>query len=224
MPTDLILGLLKDAVSRRRDLKVVIMSATLNAGKFQAYFPDAFRLEIPGRAYPVRVYHLRNATPNYNACALHLVKYIHENMPAGDILVFLTTVVEVERATELLREALKDLEVIPLHATLPVDEQQKAFQQSSNRRCIVSTNVAETSITIDGVVYVIGMLASDFRFVMLLTLFRHRPCYKVHLQPTRGPQTPGHRANLKGIRPPACRSCWTDSSRHLLPTLREEVL
>lgn len=140
-------------------------------------------------------------------------------MPAGDILVFLTTVVEVERATELLREALKDLEVIPLHATLPVDEQQKAFQQSSNRRCIVSTNVAETSITIGGVVYVIGMLASDFRFVILLTLFRHRPCYKVYLQPTRRPQTPGHRANLKGIRPPACGSCWKDSSRHLLPTL-----
>lgn len=156
MPTDLILGLLKDTISRRRDLKVVIMSATLNAGKFTEYFPDALRLELPGRTYPVRIYHLHNATPNYNACALHLVKYIHENMPAGDILLFLTTVIEVERATDLLQQALEDMKVIPLHATMPADQQQKAFQPSSKRRCIVSTNVAETSITIDGVVYVIG--------------------------------------------------------------------
>jgi pre-mRNA-splicing factor ATP-dependent RNA helicase DHX15/PRP43 len=175
LPTDLILGLLKGAISRRRDLKVIIMSATMDAGKFQEYFPDAFRLEIPGRTFPVRVYHLHNATPNYNACALHLVKYIHEKLPAGDILVFLTTVIEVERATDLLRQALENLEVIPLHATLPVEEQQKAFRPSSKRRCIVSTNVAETSITIDGVVYVIGMFTCGFRFVMLLTPDRHRP-------------------------------------------------
>ena len=173
LATDVLMGLLKEVVQRRPDLKLIIMSATLDAKKFQKYFLEAPLLTVPGRTHPVSVYYTPEPERDYVEAALRTVLQIHANEPEGDILLFLTGEEEIEdavrkinlEADEMVREAdAGPLKCYPLYGTLPPMQQQRIFDPAPKpfkpggrpgRKCIVSTNIAETSLTIDGIVYVV---------------------------------------------------------------------
>ncbi|PNS18406.1 pre-mRNA-splicing factor ATP-dependent RNA helicase PRP43 [Sphaceloma murrayae] len=173
LATDILMGLLKEVVQRRPDLKLIIMSATLDAQKFQKYFNNAPLLAVPGRTHPVEIFYTPEPEKDYVEAAIRTVLQIHATEPEGDILLFLTGEEEIEdacrkinlEADEMIREAdAGPLKVYPLYGTLPPQQQQrifepapKAFRQGGRpgRKCIISTNIAETSLTIDGIVYVI---------------------------------------------------------------------
>ncbi|OMP88218.1 Pre-mRNA-splicing factor ATP-dependent RNA helicase PRP43 [Diplodia seriata] len=173
LATDILMGLLKEVVGRRPDLKLVIMSATLDAQKFQRYFNDAPLLAVPGRTHPVEIFYTPEPERDYVEAALRTVLQIHATEPDGDILLFLTGEEEIEdacrkislEADEMTREAdAGPLKVYPLYGTLPPHQQQKIFEPAPpprtaggrpGRKVIVSTNIAETSLTIDGIVYVV---------------------------------------------------------------------
>ncbi|KPI36008.1 Pre-mRNA-splicing factor ATP-dependent RNA helicase PRP43 [Cyphellophora attinorum] len=173
LATDILMGLLKEVVKRRPDLKLIIMSATLDAQKFQRYFNNAPLLAVPGRTHPVEIFYTPEAENDYVEAALRTVFQIHATEPEGDILLFLTGEEEIEdacrkislEADEMIREAdAGTLKVYPLYGSLPPAHQQRIFEppppprgknKRPGRKCIVSTNIAETSLTIDGIVYVV---------------------------------------------------------------------
>lgn len=177
LATDILMGLLKEVALRRPDLKIVIMSATLDAQKFQRYFSigekDAPLLAVPGRTHPVEIFYTPEPERDYVEAALRTVLQIHATEPEGDILLFLTGEEEIEdacrkislEADEMIREAdAGPLKVYPLYGTLPPAQQQKIFDPAPpptrpggrpGRKVIVGTNIAETSLTIDGIVYVV---------------------------------------------------------------------
>ncbi|KAK5108974.1 DEAH-box ATP-dependent RNA helicase prp43 [Meristemomyces frigidus] len=173
LATDILMGLLKEVVTRRPDLKLIIMSATLDAQKFQKYFMNAPLLAVPGRTHPVEIFYTPEPERDYVEAALRTVLQIHATEPEGDILLFLTGEEEIEDACrkirlesdDMIREAdAGPLEVYPLYGSLPPAQQQKIFSAAPapfktggrpGRKCIVSTNIAETSLTIDGIVYVV---------------------------------------------------------------------
>jgi pre-mRNA-splicing factor ATP-dependent RNA helicase DHX15/PRP43 len=173
MATDVLMGLLKEVVGRRPDLKIIIMSATLDAQKFQRYFLDAPLLAVPGRTHPVEVFYTPEPEQDYVEAAIRTVLQIHATEDEGDILVFLTGEEEIEDASrkiymeaeEMVREAdAGPLKVYPLYGSLPPHMQQRIFEPAPpprrpggrpGRKVIISTNIAETSLTIDGIVYVV---------------------------------------------------------------------
>ncbi|KAL0095214.1 P-loop containing nucleoside triphosphate hydrolase protein [Phycomyces blakesleeanus] len=172
LSTDILMGLLKEICKTRKDLQVIIMSATLDAGKFQKYFNDAPLLNVPGRTFPVEVFYTSEAEKDYVEAAIRTVLQIHSNEPEGDILVFLTGEEEIETACREIKWEGEDLMrqnkcgplmVVPLYSTLSPVAQQKIFAAAPvgrpggppGRKIVVSTNIAETSLTIDGIVYVI---------------------------------------------------------------------
>ncbi|KAJ5527193.1 hypothetical protein N7513_011352 [Penicillium frequentans] len=173
MATDILMGLLKEVVGRRPDLKIIIMSATLDAQKFQRYFMDAPLLAVPGRTHPVEVFYTPEPEQDYVEAAIRTVLQIHATEDEGDILVFLTGEEEIEdaarkialEADEMVREAdAGPLKTYPLYGSLPPHMQQRIFDPAPpprrpggrpGRKVIISTNIAETSLTIDGIVYVV---------------------------------------------------------------------
>ncbi|KAF5023363.1 hypothetical protein F66182_4566 [Fusarium sp. NRRL 66182] len=161
MTDGMLLQLVKDDIYfnkfYRIELKVIIMSATADVDKFLRYFGQGAHFAVAGRAYPVDIRHLQQPTPHCTSLALHTAKHIHETSPEGDILVFLTTARDIDDACLQLREATSDLQVLPLYSRLSKSEQDRIFERSTRRRCILSTNIAEASLTIDSVVYVIGL-------------------------------------------------------------------
>lgn len=157
MNTDVIMATLKEALGRRNDLKVVVMSATLDAHKFQTYFKGAPHLHIPGRAHPVEIQYLEEDEPNYLLACCRTAKNIHRNMPEGDILIFLPGEHDIELACALLTREVEGLEVLPLYSTISSAKQKQIFKSSSARKCICATNIVETRLTIDGIVYVVDV-------------------------------------------------------------------
>ena len=173
MATDVLMGLLKGVCERRNDLKIIVMSATLDAEKFTKYFNGAPFLPVPGRTHPVEIFYTAAAEKDYVEAALRTVLQIHATEPEGDILLFLTGEEEIEDACrkirlevdEMIREAdAGSMVCYPLYGTLPPNQQQKIFEKAPGprtpdgrpgRKCIVATNIAETSLTIDGIVYVV---------------------------------------------------------------------
>ncbi|CAK48696.1 hypothetical protein CBS115989_251 [Aspergillus niger] len=173
MATDVLMGLLKEVVVRRPDLKIIIMSATLDAQKFQRYFNDAPLLAVPGRTHPVEIFYTPEPEQDYVEAAIRTVLQIHATEDEGDILLFLTGEEEIEDASrkisleadEMVREAdAGPIKVYPLYGSLPPHMQQRIFEPAPpprrpggrpGRKVIVSTNIAETSLTIDGIVYVV---------------------------------------------------------------------
>ncbi|KAM0682005.1 Pre-mRNA-splicing factor ATP-dependent RNA helicase dhx15 [Mitosporidium daphniae] len=170
LATDILMGLLKEILCKRNDLKVVVMSATIEASKFQNYFQNAPLISVPGRTFPVEVFYTPNPEKDYLEAAIRTVLQIHITEPApGDILLFLTGEEEIEdacrqislEASRLNSDNSKPLTAIPLYASLPPSAQQKIFEDAPRfkgvvgRKIIVSTNIAETSLTIDGIVYVV---------------------------------------------------------------------
>ncbi|XP_057963559.1 probable pre-mRNA-splicing factor ATP-dependent RNA helicase DEAH2 [Malania oleifera] len=171
LATDVLFGLLKEVLRNRPDLKVVVMSATLEAEKFQGYFSGAPLMKVPGRLHPVEIFYTQEPERDYLEAAIRTVVQIHMCETAGDILVFLTGEEEIEDACRKLTKEIGNMgdqvgpvKVVPLYSTLPPAMQQKIFEPAppplkeggpAGRKIVVSTNIAETSLTIDGIVYVI---------------------------------------------------------------------
>ncbi|KAG5361500.1 Pre-mRNA-splicing factor ATP-dependent RNA helicase-like protein cdc28 [Yarrowia sp. C11] len=162
--TDVVLGLLKDIARARPELKLIISSATMNAKKFSAYFGDCPIFQVPGRRFPVAVHHTEKPEANYLHAAITTVMQIHATQGKGDILVFLTGQDEIENMAENLQETIRKLGskcppmiVCPIYANLPAELQARIFDPTpeGSRKVVLATNIAETSITIDGIVYVI---------------------------------------------------------------------
>lgn len=171
LATDILMGLLKEVAKQRSDLKIIIMSATLDAGKFQDYFDGAPLLNIPGRTFPVEIFYTPEAERDYLEAAIRTVVQIHmcEEIE-GDILLFLTGQEEIDEACKKIQKEVDNLgqevgeiKCIPLYSTLPPNLQQRIFEPAPpkrpngaiGRKVVVSTNIAETSLTIDGIVFVI---------------------------------------------------------------------
>ncbi|XP_073823162.1 DEAH-box helicase 16 lethal (2) 37Cb [Musca autumnalis] len=162
--TDILFGLVKDIARFRTDLKLLISSATLDAEKFSQFFDDAPIFRIPGRRYPVDIFYTKAPEADYiDACCVSVLQ-IHATQPLGDILVFLTGQDEIETCQEVLADRvkrlgskIKELIIIPVYANLPSDMQAKIFEPTppNARKVILATNIAETSLTIDNIIYVI---------------------------------------------------------------------
>jgi len=156
---------------RPMDLKCVVMSATLEAKKFQGYFEGAPLVMVPGRTHPVEIFYTQEPERDYLEAAIRTVVQIHRCEPPGDVLLFLTGEEEIEDACGKIRNEIKNIgdsvgpvNVVPLYSTLPPSQQQRIFEKApdaltvggiAGRKVVVSTNIAETSLTIDGIVYVV---------------------------------------------------------------------
>ncbi|KAF7458240.1 ATP-dependent RNA helicase [Cryptosporidium felis] len=175
--TDILMGSLKELLERRSldsasPLRLVVMSATLESTKFQSYFGNSVPVfSIPGRMFPVELVYNEKPERDYLEASIQKVLWIHQNEESGDILLFLTGEEEIEQAKQRLEflaspleEEFGELKVIPLYSSLPSNKQQRIFDPApgpkypggpKGRKVVISTNIAETSVTIDGIVYVV---------------------------------------------------------------------
>jgi pre-mRNA-splicing factor ATP-dependent RNA helicase DHX38/PRP16 len=178
--TDVLFGVLKSVVRSRQDFRLIVTSATLDADRFAQYFGGAEIFRIPGRTFKVEVYFSKTPIADYVEAAVKKIIEIHLTHPPGDILVFMTGQEDITATCELVaerlgkildkndndaseeskaKEKLKEnaLILLPMYSTLPGDLQARIFQPAppGQRKCVVSTNVAETSLTVDGIKYVI---------------------------------------------------------------------
>lgn len=162
--TDVLFGLLKKTLKKRPDLKLIVTSATLDADKFSSYFNSCPILTIPGRTFPVEVMYSREPESDYLDSALTTAMQIHLTEPPGDILLFLTGKEEIDTSCEILHERMKalgpavpELEILPIYGALPSEIASRIFEPPppGGRKIVIATNIAETSITIDGIYFVI---------------------------------------------------------------------
>jgi len=164
--TDVLFGLVKD-ISRFRenDFRLIISSATMDADKFGLYFDDAPKFIIPGRMFSVETLYTKAPEANYVDAVVVTVLQIHITQPLpGDVLVFLTGQEEIESTVEILNQRTKglgsrisELTICPIYSTLPSDMQARIFEKTppGTRKVILGTNIAETSLTIDGICFVV---------------------------------------------------------------------
>ena len=209
--TDVLFGVLRKVVARRSDLKLIVTSATLSADVFSEYFGGVPVFRIPGRTFPVDTYYAKSVQEDYVMAAVKQALQIHFNSPTGDILIFMTGQEDIEGTCQVLADKMEKLSedkdsppllVLPMYSQLPADLQAKIFDAAPPgiRKCIVSTNVAETSLTVDGIKYVI-----DSGFCKL----------KVY-NPKIGMDTSAGDTGQQGQCQSACGSCWTNGSWVLL--------
>ncbi|EYC14513.1 hypothetical protein Y032_0040g249 [Ancylostoma ceylanicum] len=173
LSSDLLIGLLRDMIGKREDLKLILMSATINLELFKGYFEGAPVVQVPGRLFPIQLrYHpikqfiaesekkSHKIDPEPYVRILELIDKQVPSTERGDALIFLNGVAEITTVAEALKtyaELTKAWIILMLHSTLSVEEQDKVFDvaPSGVRKCILSTNIAETSVTIDGIRFVI---------------------------------------------------------------------
>lgn len=167
--TDVLLGLFRNLIRRRKDLKLIVTSATMNAERFIDFFGDVPRFTIPGRTFPVETLFSKTSCSDYvdsavkQVMSIHLQNYNKHKKNDGDVLVFMTGQEDIEMTCELIKEKLDllddppPLDVYPIYSTMPSDLQKKIFDRPSavRRKVVVATNIAETSLTVDGIRYVI---------------------------------------------------------------------
>ncbi|XP_047091854.1 probable pre-mRNA-splicing factor ATP-dependent RNA helicase DEAH4 [Lolium rigidum] len=164
--TDILLGLMKRLIKHRAsDLKVLITSATLDGLKVSNFFSGCPVLNIPGTIFPVEKFYSTDRPTNYVESSLRTAIDIHVKEAPGDVLIFMTGKDDIDKMVSKLEERIQNLEegscidalVLPLHGSLPPEQQVRVFAPAPPdcRRFIVATNVAETSLTVDGVVFVI---------------------------------------------------------------------
>lgn len=167
--TDTALGLLKKITKKRDSLKIIISSATIDAEFFKDFFnfktkksgnDTATILSIEGRMHPVETFYLREPCPDYVQETVNTALKIHKKEKPGDILAFLTGQEEVIQAVNLLKDHSEasgrdDLLILPMYGTLPNNDQLKVFFGAPKgvRKIVIATNIAETSITIPGIVF-----------------------------------------------------------------------
>ncbi|XP_031267993.1 probable pre-mRNA-splicing factor ATP-dependent RNA helicase DEAH4 [Pistacia vera] len=164
--TDILLGLVKRLVKMRAsNLKILITSATLDGEQVSKFFSNCPILNVPGKLYPVEILYSKERPKSYIDSCLKTAIDIHVKEPEGDVLIFMTGQDDIEKLVSKLEEKVRSLEegscmdaiILPLHGSLPPEMQVRVFSPPppNCRRFIVSTNIAETSLTVDGVVYVI---------------------------------------------------------------------
>lgn len=182
--TDLLLGLLKRIVGRRADLRIIISSATIDAERFLEYFGSVTRtaktvsgpsmpqtisqkqdetkkpaiIRLEGKIFPLEIGYLREACEDPIGEAIDTILAISREFPRGDVLVFLTGMAEIERvAEELSQELPPAIQILTLHASMNMSEQMGVLKAAppGHRKVILATNIAETSLTISGIVYVV---------------------------------------------------------------------
>lgn len=162
---DLLLGILRQVLQRRPDLKLIITSATIDPKKFSDFFAGAPVIEVSGRSYPVEVRYRPLLSEDEESAELSLPEGVlaavneleHDASGLrGDVLVFLPGEKQIRETAKVLQDArLRDAEILPLYARLSVGEQEKIFARHSQRRIVLATNVAETSLTVPGVRFVV---------------------------------------------------------------------
>ncbi|MBB5018771.1 RNA helicase HrpA [Chitinivorax tropicus] len=159
---DFLLGFLKQLLPKRPDLKVIVTSATIDAERFSRHFNGAPVIEVSGRTYPVEVRYrplqTKDEDDREEDMEEAIVDAVDELMREGqgDILVFLPGEREIRDTAEHLRKhQLRGVEILPLFARLSIEDQQRVFRPSGQRRVVLATNVAETSLTVPGIRYVI---------------------------------------------------------------------
>lgn len=173
--TDIILGIIKRLLSRRRDLKLVITSATMNAAKFSQFFGSAPLFTIPGRTFPQKLIYTKSPVEDYVEAAVMQAVSIHisTEIDSGDILIFMTGQEDIEATSDIIRQKLTEvysrnsavttfndidnIEIFMIYSALPGDVQNRIFERlpTGKRKLVIATNIAETSLTIDGIRYVI---------------------------------------------------------------------
>ncbi|CAK8685220.1 putative ATP-dependent RNA helicase DHX35 [Clavelina lepadiformis] len=173
--TDVCLGLLKKIQAKRPDLRIIVSSATLDAEKLIEYFSDVtseqdnkvFALSVQGRHYPIEIFYTQSPVSDYVTATINSILQIHFTQEDGDILAFMTGQEEVNRVVSTVISKLKSLrdhknklylQVLPLYSALPAAAQMLVFEPKPNRRTrrvVVATNIAETSVSIEGIVYVV---------------------------------------------------------------------
>ena len=165
---DFVLGLLKTLLKKRRDLKLIVTSATIDTEKFSRAFDDAPVIEVSGRLYPVDVgyfpddplFAAASDEPNddmtHVETAVAAIRRLKRRGPLGDMLVFMPTEQDIRETCEILEgDGAPGERVLPLFARLTADQQARVFARTRGRKIIVATNVAETSLTIPGIRYVV---------------------------------------------------------------------
>lgn len=163
LSTDVLFGLLREIIARRRDLKLIVTSATMDATKFSQFFGNVPTYNIPGRTFPVEVFFSKNTVEDYVDSAVKQALQIHLGNLEGDLLIFMPGQEDIEVTCEVLADRLEQLDdapelsILPIYSQLPSDLQAKIFQKAADgiRKCVVATNIAETSLTVDGIMYVI---------------------------------------------------------------------
>lgn len=163
LSTDVLFGLLREIVARRHDLKLIVTSATMDATKFAQFFGNVPTYTIPGRTFPVDIFFGKNTVEDYVDAAVKQALQVHLGNLEGDILIFMPGQEDIEVTCEVLADRLLEIEnapqlsILPIYSQLPSDLQAKIFQKSPDglRKCVVATNIAETSLTVDGIMYVI---------------------------------------------------------------------
>jgi len=161
--TDVLFGILKKVAGRRRDLKLLVTSATMDSEKFSRFFGNVPVFKIPGRTFPVETLFHKTPCEDYVDSVVKQILQVHLGHPPGDILVFMTGQEDIEATCFLSKERLEQLDgapalaMLPIYSQLPSDLQAKIFERApeGTRKCIVATNIAETSLTVDGILYVI---------------------------------------------------------------------
>ncbi|MBU1131869.1 ATP-dependent RNA helicase [Patescibacteria group bacterium] len=179
---DFVLGLLKRVQAERKkrgmqELKVIATSATIEKEKFAEYFGGSPTVEVPGRMFPIDIQYENKSVDDYTIAAAEKVNEIVRSGEQGDVLIFMPGEAEIRRTIEKIKVVNQDIEtwnnrhsdeikkgiekrietvdVMPLFGAMSPEDQDRIFEKSSKRKVIVSTNIAETSVTIDGVLFVI---------------------------------------------------------------------
>ena len=161
--TDVLFGILRKIVSRRQDLRLIVTSATMDSSRFSAFFGHVPVFDIPGRTFKVDTLFSKGPKEDYVDAAVRQILNIHVSHGPGDILVFMTGQEDIEATCQATAERLAKLEntapllILPIYSQLASDLQAKIFEAAAEgtRKVVVSTNIAETSLTIDGIRYVV---------------------------------------------------------------------
>eukprot|EP01133_Synstelium_polycarpum_P002543 gene2543-2914_t len=162
--TDVLFGILRKVMARRYDLKLIVTSATMDSRKFSLFFGDVPVFTIPGRTFPVDILWSKTPCDDYVDAAVKQALSIHLTHPQGDMLIFMTGQEDIEATCATIEERIKSLGkdvqpliLLPIYSQLASDLQAKIFDKASEgtRKCIVATNIAETSLTVEGILYVI---------------------------------------------------------------------
>ncbi|XP_027111863.1 probable pre-mRNA-splicing factor ATP-dependent RNA helicase DEAH9 isoform X1 [Coffea eugenioides] len=193
LSTDILLGLLKKIQRRRPELRLIISSATIEAKKISSFFSPSKRrqalqtedhgpnaepaiLSVEGRGFNVEIFYVEDPVPDYLQAAVSTVLSIHDQEAMGDILMFLTGQDDIDAAVQLLSEESRNgrnqgLIILPLYSGLPRADQDLVFSPTprGKRKVVISTNIAETSLTLEGIVYVVDSGFSKQRFYNPIT-------------------------------------------------------
>ncbi|KAH6885785.1 P-loop containing nucleoside triphosphate hydrolase protein [Thelonectria olida] len=236
--TDILLGLLKKIRRKRPDLRIIISSATLQATEFLEFFTRsneeqtsnehattkdqiATIVSLEGRTYPIDILYLESPAENYVEKAINVAFDIHTQEGEGDILVFLTGREEIDNAVEAVAERMVDLDSkygpllpLPLYAGLSSEQQMYVFDKppEGTRKVVFSTNIAEASVTIDGIVHVI-----DTGFVKLRAYNPQTGIETLTATPTSKASASQRAGRAGRTRPGKCFRLYTEQSYQALP-------